>query len=429
MKSMLPNLRETLLTTLVAALYFIVLNWAASCRCLGTVSDSLADLQDKTLDLVSRLEYRRTGPKLAEGYPPVRLVQVDEQTMRDHSAGTYVFNRASLARLVDELDHQSPRAVFIDLDLSNPTNEPITGPQLSAGDLKLLASLRRPRSYPILLPTVRSAGATTLLGRPVASLGLSGVCFVSPFAIRDQDQQVRRIPRPVDPRDPYPAAEALFQLAKGQPCPRAQESLLGGNLYRSRDAYGGRMVFRELPLWQGLLALSGSSVLEGKTPGLFDQAIVIIGRTDPASLDQYPTPVGLLPGVVIHTNELLTLLSYGRNLQTVSPLLGGPLAFAFTLLALLFTPLLSQLLLAWLERLWARMRGVKPSAQEPRLNFLERPLMWTSFFLISAWMLHRSGLFLDYIFPIVGLELSRITRERKAYQLFSRVFRWALRSR
>ena len=52
---MKPGLRETLLLTALAAAYFVVLNWAASCRCLGTVSDSLADLQDKTLDLVSRL--------------------------------------------------------------------------------------------------------------------------------------------------------------------------------------------------------------------------------------------------------------------------------------------------------------------------------------------------------------------------------------
>ncbi|HEU4740494.1 MAG TPA: CHASE2 domain-containing protein [Meiothermus sp.] len=422
---MKPGLRETLLLTALAAAYFVVLNWAASCRCLGTVSDSLADLQDKTLDLVSRLEYRRAGPN-PQGFPPVRLVQIDEVAMHQHSPGTYVFNRGSLARLLSELDRQKPRAVFVDLDLSQPTNEPQDGPRLSRGDQELLAFLRQPRRYPLLLTTVRSPGSTYLLGEPLEAL--PWICLVSPLAIRDDDLRVRRIPRAVDPRNPYPASEALARIARGEPCPQVREDL-PPNLFAS--AYGGigsRMVFRELELWRGLLPVGAGAVLGGKTPGLLEDSLVLVGRVDPASLDQYPTPVGLLPGVVIHANELLTLLTYGRNVQVVSPLVGVPLAFGLTLLVLLLTPLLSRLLLGGANRLLARLRGAQPESVPAKLDFLERPLMWGALFLVSAWMLHRSGVFLDYIFPIIGLELARVTRERKVSRLFTRIFRWALRA-
>jgi thiamine transporter ThiT len=76
----------------------------------------------------------------------------------------------------------------------------------------------------------------------------------------------------------------------------------------------------------------------------------------------------------------------------------------------------------------ARLRGAQPESIPAKLDFLERPLMWGALFLVSAWMLHRSGVFLDYIFPIIGLELARVTRERKVSRLFTRIFRWALRA-
>lgn len=429
MKSAWPNLRETVLLTAVAAIFFVVLNWAAACRCLGTLSDSLADVQDKTLDLVSRLEYRRYGPALPPDVPPVRLIQIDAPSVQQYSPASYVFNRGALAKLLEEIHQQKPKAIFIDLDLSNPSNEPLDGPQLSQGDQQLLAWFAQPRTYPILIPASRSIGAT-LLGQPLSQQG-SWICPVSPLAIRDQDQKVRRIPRQVDVRDPYPAAEAMSQIARGGACPKPQEEPQSGNLYRGRDAYGGigtRMVFRELEQWRALISLSASKVLAGQTPNFFENSVVLIGRVDAASLDFHPTPLGTLAGVVVHANELMTLLTYGRNVRALSPLVGVPLAFGLTLLVLLLTPLLSRVILQWLERLLARLSSSWKTGASGKLNFLERPLMWLSLFSASAVMLHRSGLFLDFVFPILSLELARIVREKKTTSLLTRLFRWVIRS-
>ncbi len=417
-----PGLRETLLIAALAALYFVGLNWVASCRCLGTVSDSLADIQDRTLDFVTRLEYRRSGPERSLG-APIRLIQIDEATMQTHSPGSYIFSRAKLADLILEFDRQNPKAVFIDLDLSNPSNEPKAGPQLSKGDQKLLSVLQQKRAYPILLPASRAP--IQLLGQAAAGLGLEQICFVSPIAIRDGDLRVRRIPRHQESR-PYPAMEAISLIAKDQPCPQNPIANIPDAVVNSDLTT--RMVFRELELWKGLLPLKAGSVLEGTTPGLLGGSLVLVGRTDPASLDYYPTPVGLLAGVAIHANELLTLQTYGRNVQLVSPWVGVPLAFGATLLVLLFTPLLSRLLSGFFERMLARLRRRKPNLEPAKANFLERPLMWTMLFATSAILLHQSGLFMDYFFPILGLELGRVTKDRKLYSLFSRVFKWALRN-
>jgi CHASE2 domain-containing sensor protein len=421
--------RATLTLTALAALCFVLLNWAASCRCLATVSDSLADMQDKTLDLLTKLEYRRAGPLPNPGFPAVRLVEIADPTIQSYSPGSYVFNRGSLAQLLERLEADGPRAVFIDLDLSFPTNEATNSLQLSQGDRRLLEYLKRPRGFPILLNSTQLP--RRLLGQTDPKL--PSLCWVSPQAILDQDGRVRRIP-PTNTALP-PAAHALYRIALGEACPKP----IAPPAQVKRYEVGHRLVFRELELWRGVARLEASSVLDGSARGLFEGAMVMVGRTDSNSFDTYSTPVGSMPGVHIHLHQLLTLISYGRNVQGLSPWLGAPLAFAFTLLALLLLPLLSRGLVGQLERLLpkrpAAVRllgqvGLRPDPQRPEgyLGSLERPIMWGSLFGMGAVLLHRSGLFLDYIFPIVGLELARMLQGGRVSKLASRIYKWVMRA-
>ena len=284
-----------------------------------------------------------------------------------------------------------------------------------------------------------------LLGLKARDLKLSNVCFVSPLNIRDQDNIVRRIPRRVAASELLPASEAMFRtsqagagqagagLAKNSQaddvCSSATSTVTKKSPYAFQDAYGGignRMVFREPELWRGYNTVSARSVLETTPLGLFDDAIVMVGRTDRESGDDHLTPMGWIPGVFIHVNELMTLMTFGRKVVPLSPFLGAGLAFAFTTFSLFFTSWLMRLLSKQLEkRLKPDKDGHPPEVKLE--NILERPLIWLSLFVVAAICLHQFGIFVDFAFPILALELARFLHERKLRDIAAKALNWGLR--
>jgi CHASE2 domain-containing sensor protein len=429
-KEFRKHLVNTLRLAGLAAVIFVGLFWGADCRCLWRVSDTLSDVQDKTLDYLSKLEYLRFGPSIPDGVPPVRLIQLDDATVSRYSADSYVFNRGALTKVLTALEDSKPRAVFIDLDLSRATNESVGGkPQRSPGDQAFLNFLKR-ASFPVLFNSTQSFEKSRLLGSSPKELGLN-LCFVSPYAIRDQDSLVRRIPRRVSEADLLPASEGLYRAAKGQEaCPSSLDAR-AKSPYAFQDSYGGignRMIFRLPELWQGFTAVPALNVLDGATLGVFDDAVVLIGRTDRESGDDHLTPVGRIPGVLLHVNELMTILSYGRKVAPLSPFWGALLAFAFTFVSLLVTPMV----VAWISKIinqYRKRRNPKlEEKDETKLeNFLERPVIWGSLFVISVFTLHNAGVFVDFAFPILALELARTLMHHKLPQVAQRVLNWGLR--
>jgi CHASE2 domain-containing sensor protein len=427
---------ETLQLTALTAVIFASLSWGADCRCLGRVSESLSDVQDRTLDFLSRFEASRYAPSVAPNAVPVRLVAVDDPTVKTYSQGSYIFNRGALTQILEGIEASSPKAIYLDFDLTRASNEPVNGKaSLSSGDKQFLEFLRQPRNHPIFLNRIGGLEGTMLFGLKARDLKLRNVCFVSPLNIRDQDNIVRRIPRRVSASELLPASEAMFRTAQasvGQSedaCSSANSSVTQKSPYAFQDAYGGlgnRMVFREPELWGGFNIISARSVLETMQIGTLDDAIVMVGRTDRESGDDHLTPMGWIPGVFIHVNELMTLMTFGRKVAPLSPILGAGLAFAFTTFALFFTSWLMRVISKQLEkRLKPDQDGNPPEVKLE--NILERPLIWLSLFFVAAICLHQFGIFVDFAFPILALELARFLHERKLRDIAAKALNWGLR--
>jgi CHASE2 domain-containing sensor protein len=429
-KEFRKHLVNTLRLAGLAAVIFVGLFWGADCRCLGRVSDTLSDVQDKTLDYLSKLEYLRFGPSIPDGVPPVRLIQLDDATVSRYSADSYVFNRGALTKVLEALEDSQPRAVFIDMDLSRATNESVRGkPQRSSGDQALIAFLKR-ASFPVLFTSLQPLEKSRLFGSSPEALGIRA-CFVTPNTIRDQDSLVRRIPRRVSEADLLPASEGLYRAARGEDaCPSSREAR-ARSPYAFQDTYGGignRMIFRQPEFWQGLTAIPALDVLDSDTLNVFDDAIVLIGRTDRESGDELLTPVGRIPGVLVHVNELMTILSYGRKVAPLSPFWGALLAFAFTFASLLVTPLVVARISKLINRERKRRNPKLTEKNDVKLeNFLERPVIWGSLFVVTYFTLHNAGVFVDFAFPILALELARTLMHHKLPQVAQRVLNWGLR--
>jgi CHASE2 domain-containing sensor protein len=422
--------------TALTAVIFASLSWGADCRCLGRVSESLSDVQDRTLDFLSRFEASRYAPSVAPNAVPVRLVAVDDLSVKTYSQGSYIFNRSALTQILEGIEASSPRAIYLDFDLTRASNEPVNGKaSLSGGDKQFLEFLRQPRDHPIFLNRIGGLEGTMLFGMKARDLKLRNVCFVSPLNIRDQDNIVRRIPRRVAASELLPASEALFRTAQARvgqsedACSSATSTVTKNSPYAFQDAYGGlgnRMVFREPELWGGFNIISARSVLETIQIGTLDAAIVMVGRTDRESGDDHLTPMGWIPGVFIHVNELMTLMTFGRKVAPLSPFLGAGLAFAFTTFSLFFSSWLMRVVSKQLEkRLKPDQDGNPPEVKLE--NILERPLIWLSLFVVAAICLHQFGIFVDFAFPILALELARFLNERKLRDIATRAFNWGLR--
>ncbi len=437
---------ETLQLTALTAVVFASLSWGADCRCLGRVSESLSDVQDKTLDFLSRFEASRYAPAIVPNAVPVRLVAVDDPTVKTYSQGSYIFNRGALTQILEGIESSSPKAIYLDFDLTRASNEPVNGKvSLSSGDRQFLEFLRQPRNHPIFLNRIGGLEGTMLLGLKARDLKLRNVCFVSPLNIRDQDNIVRRIPRRVAASELLPASEALFRTAQasvgqasvGQAsvghsedaCSSATSTVTKKSPYAFQDAYGGlgnRMVFREPELWGGFNIISARSVLETIQIGTLDAAIVMVGRTDRESGDDHLTPMGWIPGVFIHVNELMTLMTFGRKVAPLSPFLGAGLAFAFTTFSLFFT----SWLMRWISRQLEKRLKPDKDGNPPEVkleNIFERPVIWLSLFFVAAICLHQFGIFVDFAFPILALELARFLHERKLRDIAAKALNWGLR--
>ncbi|MGY2896550.1 CHASE2 domain-containing sensor protein [Deinococcus sp. UYEF24] len=311
------------------------------------------------------------------------FVDIDEATVKADNPGPYLFHRGLLSLLLQKIGASRPRVVYVDLNLSFPSQEPDLRPGAavraprSAGDDALFGYLNTPHGFPVLL------SQPVLLGQPLPTLRGS-LCWVTPSVITDSGATVRRIPRRWQD-GPYPAAEALFLAAQGQfRCPASDRQNAGPpkNIYRTA-LYGEPIIFHRIQTgnaadevrdWPALSVVSADDLLKGDL-SLEPDVVVLVGRTDHASLDLHNSAVGSLPSIDLHLNALLT-----RRLQR---------------------------------------RGLRQEFG----TFFEHPIMWGLLYFAAFVAYRYSGRFLDFALPIVSLELGRLILHRQTGKLVNRTLK------
>ncbi|GEM86518.1 CHASE2 domain-containing protein [Meiothermus granaticius] len=380
--------QKALKHTLLVVLVMLLLSFVLAHNLLGPFSSFIKLPQGTALDQLTRTLYHFGAPARG-GFPLVVLVELDQRSVERLSPQGYVFNRGQMARILTKLMEYRPRAVFLDFDLSQPTNE---GGRYSAGDAQLLHTLRG-ISFPLLLPDPQ------VLGLPLAQVN-PHLQPVAAQILYDSDGQARMIPRPRSGH-PLPAALALYCAGAGLDETRCRE-IAGGS------GEGKRIVFREVrrygptsegaQLWPGLTVVGALELLEGtlaRSPQT-EGALFLVGRTFPLADDAHFTPVGPLQGIDIHTNALMTLATY-RHFSEVLRL--GPVLLV--LAGLVFISL-------WLT--YGLLDGV---LQASRWRDLTKSLLETA---VAGWFLFFAGVlvlqvygqFLDYLFPILAFQLGML---------------------
>lgn len=259
--------------------------------------------------------------------PPASLqdllvITIDEESQR-RLGKKWPWGRGLLAEFLRKLAESEPRAVVLDLVLSGSTEQDPSQDQalvqaLHSGPPTLLASYLDQNGDPVFPypPFTEAGGIISLINKP-----------------RDRDLTVRRlftgIRMPFQTQPLYSdviLASALFQgISQDQIHLAADLSHLQmGNLKIPLQKPVGMLPIHYLASNAKMPTVSFWEVLAGRVPSeKIRGKLVLVGSAQEITHDIYPTPLGLMPGVMIGANGILTLLS-GRFLQPL------PLPWIFT---------------------------------------------------------------------------------------------------
>jgi CHASE2 domain-containing sensor protein len=384
---------------------------------LGVISSLVKAERDVLFDALTRTVQHMTAPTPPPDVRPVILVDIDEASINGLSPSGHVFHRGQLAKLLTKIADHTPRGVFVDLDLRQPSNE---NGVLSVGDQELLMALGK-LSYPLLLAN------GLLLGQPRTTTN-ANLVPVNVAALYEEDV-TRRIPHPMlvptAKTVEFPAAVAMYCIGQRldlrkpqavQTC-RQQTHLSG---IAGSGELGSRIGFRELrrfaegvvgsQFWPGLHVISALDFAKERlavSPETRD-ALWVVGRSYPLASDQHLTPIGPLAGVDVHVNALMTLVTYSHFADDTNGLLLIVVAMVSVFVGLLTTFLFSEWLMVWVERRWAWTSIVR----EPVHSFIEAGLTVTLMFVVGVFVLRYRGYFLDYVLPVLSFHLMLWCAER-----------------
>ncbi len=254
-------------------------------------------LRERTADMLMR--QRRYISPLPEAVKDITIVTIDEESLM-RLRQRWPMSRGIYAALLKKIssDDIGPLAIGMDLFFSGASEVP--------EDDVLLAEAMKESGKTVIVSYADAAGTVI---EPEDSLARSayGVGFVS--VPRAPDLVVRDT-YPVMPLNDgrylysFPALIYVKSLSgKEMPAPSDQRARRINYFAMTKD-------FNTIPLWEALVSPS--------VKDLFRNKIVIVGTVVDIHHDVYPTPLGILPGVVINANIVADLV-LNRALVALPP--------------------------------------------------------------------------------------------------------------
>jgi hypothetical protein len=393
-------LQKSLLRTSLIAFASFLLALALGQNLFGPLTVFVKQVQqDLILDQLSQRLYRFPSRAANRSLPRVVLLDLDLASMQRHSPKGYITNRALTDAIVRYAARYQPSAMFIDLDLEQGSQE---NGAWSDSDQRLRQTLRQ-ISYPVLLPNAK------VLGEPPSALNPK-LLEVNPNMLSAGDGVARWVPG-VLPNAPVPASLALYCAATGK-----LTSCLESARLQYTNRAGERLVFHQIERntqqtqrWKNFDLIPVNDFLEGAYPVLPETqgTVFLLGRSDAASGDFFLTPVdkgngGGIPGIDLHANALMNLITYDRFLSQNNPVVLFLVLPVVFFIALFITyALTDRIFLGFVVRNKASKNPIKRYWLAV-LDGLEGWLIAFILFVTALLMAYYFGYFLDFALPVVA---------------------------
>lgn len=338
---------------------------------------------------LARLDQSRYDLFMSVNSRPARddiiIVAIDDYSLSQ--LGRWPWSRKLHAQLIQRLSRAKPRAIGLDVILSEPQTAQAAGTQ--SPDDALAAALRQ-SGRTVLPVTMTNAGQGLTVALPIPELAHAAQALGHINLEHDSDGVVRSV--------------FLYEGQNGVWWPHFAAALLAiGDPASALSAPAGAMAETpntDIDHWQRTdqmhIAFSGGighfrsvpyvAVLRGEVPDeFFKDKYVLIGATALGMADSYPTPVsgssGAMPGIEIHAQILSGLLE------------GKHIYFAPQWMTTFFTVL--PVLLAMIAYLWL----------SPRLSLLAM-VLWMLAVLLGSYVGLRCGVWLPPSAALIMLVIS-----------------------
>jgi CHASE2 domain-containing sensor protein/signal transduction histidine kinase len=327
-------LREWLVLSLIVLVAAACLGWQNG---LGRLDQTFYD----------RLVQTQTRPARSD----IVIVTIDDYSLAQ--LGRWPWPRGIHADMLKRLNRAQPRAVGLDLILTEPERADPSGAR--PGDAALARAISESRRT-VLPIAMQNAGAGLAVGLPIPEFEKAAAALAHINLEIDPDGVVRSVFLREGQNNAWWPQFALALIRQGRtsgaeaaiPGSRAErQGVASANAwqrdYQMHIPYsGGSGHFKSVPF---------VSVLRGEVPDFFfSDKYVLIGVTAGGLSDQYPTPMAgntSMSGVEIHANILASLLN-GESIAIAKPWQTAVFAVAPALLAMLaylfFTPRVSLLI-------------------------------------------------------------------------------------
>lgn len=290
-------IRLALLSAFLVVVYFGVLDPS------GLLGNARWHAQDQLLQLRHRWQ---RPPAAARDLVLAKIDDISLRTLQQQ----WPWNRGLFAQLLERIGQERPRAIALDFTF--------VGSSTAEADEALASAIHR--YAPVFLAAYIDPSGQYVMSEPrfAEAGGLSGLINKP----RDKDLVVRRlwpaIQLPGRPGDMEYAVEVKIaaqalgaDLQQVTMTPRQLRfATTAGAPLRRLPLDGPTLLINPLVTTQDLPAYSCAEILAGKvSPGAFAGKIVLVGTTSEITHDIYGTPLGLMPGVALSANALLTILT------------------------------------------------------------------------------------------------------------------------
>ncbi len=216
------------------------------------------------------------------------IVAIDEASCEKLGV-RWPWPRWVFAKLINRLKESGAKAVGLNLTFTGLENGD------DASSLELAEAMQNHGN--VVIGTTFGEDNRLIFPSPVIAKAVRGYGYLE--KIVDTDLVIRRAYRMTPLADSFPLALLkAYTHSAGDRLPAAQVD--------KSEIHDINFELEE----RDLKEISAWKILEGKySPELISGKLALVGLTSAIFLDRHPTPLGMMPGVLIHANEFLSILS------------------------------------------------------------------------------------------------------------------------
>jgi len=247
---------------------------------------------------------------------PLYIIEINDEDVKKYELNGYALPKSIINKILYKYEKSDASLLFLDLDISKPSC--IESQKFSAVEFELLDILNSSKKR-VILPSLDIAPLYKDINNSLVSI-------LSVEYLADDDLSVKRYSTAKEGMDSvaYSIYKDLSQndtnlsISKGWTDTKLSDLII----YKEFD--------KDDSYYSGLSKISLTQFLENNEE--YVDAILMLGRVDKNSHDTFNTPIGVIPGIYINANAVMSMFYYGeiKSYYLLNALMAFILGFSFS---------------------------------------------------------------------------------------------------